>query len=251
MAPMSMEAVKQSAGRSNFGAHNARSGSSPKEQVVNPDGKWMGRSVGAVHIHLRPYQKEAKKEILKSWSDPERGNRVLLCLPTAAGKTIVFANVIKEVIKRKRNRVLILAHRTELLTQAADKLKMACQIESFFEHGSSTANGLDPAPQVVIASIQGLSRDKRLESFPSDFFTHIIIDEAHHCLAPTYRKVINYFEDAKLLGVTATPNRQDNRTLAEIFDGIAYEYSIAEAIRDFSFFNLCNIFYLIHFQVIV
>lgn len=85
---------------------------------------------------------------------------------------------------------------------------------------------------MTLASVQTLGRASRLAEYPKDYFTHILIDEAHHALAGGYRAVIDHFEEAKVLGVTATPDRADKRGLAEVFDSIAYEYPLDRAIRE-------------------
>lgn len=178
-------------------------------------------------ITLRPYQTEAKDAILHEW---EQGHqRTLLVLPTGCGKTVVFAKVAEEQVNKGR-RVLIMAHRGELLTQAADKLKAVTGLESVLEKAESTSFGSD-AP-VTIGSVQSLAQEKRLFKFPSDYFSEIIVDEAHHCLSDSYRKVLDYFSKANVLGVTATPDRGDMRNLGEYFDSRAYEYTMTRAIRE-------------------
>lgn len=178
-------------------------------------------------ITLRPYQTEAKDAILHEW---EQGHqRTLLVLPTGCGKTVVFAKVTEEQVSKGR-RVLIMAHRGELLTQAADKLKAVTGLESVLEKAESTSLGSD-AP-VTIGSVQSLAQEKRLFKFPADYFSDIIVDEAHHCLSDSYRKVLDYFSKANVLGVTATPDRGDMRNLGEYFDSRAYEYTMTRAIRE-------------------
>ena len=143
------------------------------------------------------------------------------------GKTIAFSELTNKIVQ-KGNKVLILAHRGELLEQAQTKLGYF-NIDSSLEKGTFTA---DSNAQVVVASVQSLSRDNRLEKFPKDYFKTIIIDECHHSMSDTYKKIINYFDSAYVLGVTATPDRADEQDLSEIFPVTAFEYSIEDAIKD-------------------
>ncbi len=176
---------------------------------------------------LRPYQEAARKSIHTEW---ENGRlRTLLVLPTGTGKTIVFASVAADQV-RAGDRVLILAHRGELLEQAADKLQRSTGLVSAVEKAESTC--LDSWYRVVVGSVQTLQRSARLERFPRDYFGTIIIDEAHHSITDGYRRILDYFGSAKVLGVTATPDRGDMRNLGEVFDSLAYEYKLTDAIKD-------------------
>jgi len=178
-------------------------------------------------FQLRPYQAEAKQAILSAWS--EGYQKTLLVLPTGCGKTVVFSSVAEEQVN-KGHRVLIMAHRGELLTQAADKLMDATGLESVLEKAESSSLG--SSVPVTVGSVQSLAQEKRLARFPSDYFQDIIVDEAHHCLSDSYKRVLNHFPKANILGVTATPDRGDMKNLGEFFDNKAYEYSMNEAIRE-------------------
>ena len=177
-------------------------------------------------MDLRPYQQEAKEKIFREW---ETVNRTLLVLPTGCGKTIVFAKVTEECVRRG-NRVLILAHRGELLEQAADKLAKATGLGCATEKAEESCLG--SWFRVTVGSVQTMMREKRLEQFPSDYFNTVIIDEAHHCLSDSYQRVLNHFPDAKVLGVTATPDRGDMRNLGQYFETLAYEYTLPKAIKE-------------------
>lgn len=144
------------------------------------------------------------------------------------GKTIVFSSITQEQVKKNR-RVLILAHRMELLTQAADKLKAASGIDAALEKGEVRSMG--SFLPVTVGSVQSLCQEKRLAAFPQDYFQDIIVDEAHHCLSDSYQRVLEHFPDANVLGVTATPDRGDKQKLGKYFDSLAYEYSMSKAIR--------------------
>ena len=176
---------------------------------------------------LRPYQQAARDAIHAQW-DAGRA-RTLLVLPTGTGKTIVFASVAADQV-RTGDRVLILAHRGELLEQAADKLQRSTGLVSAVEKAESTC--LNSWFRVVVGSVQTLQRTARLERFPRDYFGTIIIDEAHHAITDGYRRILDYFEGAKVLGVTATPDRGDMRSLGEVFDSLAFEYKLTDAIRE-------------------
>ena len=145
------------------------------------------------------------------------------------GKTIVFASVTAHQVELG-HRVLIMAHRGELLTQAADKLKAASNLDAALEQGES--HSLGSFLPVTVGSVQSLCQEKRLAMFPQDYFQDIIVDEAHHCLSDSYQRVLEHFPEANILGVTATPDRGDKQTLGTFFDSQAYEYSMSRAIRE-------------------
>lgn len=176
---------------------------------------------------LRPYQTKAKQCITAQWAAGH--SRTLLVLPTGTGKTIVFASLAADQV-RAGDRVLILAHRGELLEQAADKLQRSTGLVSAVEKAESTC--LDSWYRVVVGSVQTLQRPARLERFPRNYFGTIIIDEAHHAITDGYRRILEHFSAAKVLGVTATPDRGDMRNLGEVFDSLAFEYKLTDAIKD-------------------
>lgn len=176
---------------------------------------------------LRPYQQEAKDAIFGKWNQGHR--KTLLVLPTGTGKTIVFSAVAEQCV-RQGSRVLILAHRGELLDQARDKLLRATGLRCAVEKAEESS--LDSWYRVTVGSVQTLMREKRLAQFAPDHFGHIIIDEAHHCLSDSYQRVLEHFSAAQVLGVTATPDRGDMRNLGQYFESLAYEYTLPKAIRD-------------------
>ena len=178
-------------------------------------------------MELRPYQNEAKSAVFREW---ENGcNKTLLVLPTGCGKTIVFAKITEECV-RNGQRVLILAHRGELLEQAADKIMKTTGLGCATEKAEESCIG--SWYRVVVGSVQTLMREKRLNQFKSDYFDTIIIDEAHHCISDSYRRVLDHFCDAKVLGVTATPDRGDMKNLGQVFESLAYEYTLPKAIKE-------------------
>lgn len=178
-------------------------------------------------MELRPYQKEAEAAILEQWASGVR--RTLLVLPTGCGKTIVFCKLTEDLVS-DGDRVLIMAHRGELLDQAADKMLKATGLHCAVEKAEESCLG--SWFRVTVGSVQTLMREKRLEQFAPDYFDTIIVDEAHHCLSESYQRVLNHFSNAKVLGVTATPDRGDMRNLGQYFESLAYEYSLPRAIRE-------------------
>jgi len=177
-------------------------------------------------MSLRPYQNEAVEAIENEWKSGHK--RTLLVLPTGCGKTIVFSKVVADTVK-DGGRALILAHRGELLQQAADKLKNTMGIDSALDKAAS--HGAENFLPVTVGSIQTLMRDNRLQEYDPDHFDTIVVDEAHHALSESYKKVLDYFT-GNVLGVTATPDRGDMKSLGEFFESLAYEYTLPQAIRE-------------------
>ena len=178
-------------------------------------------------MELRPYQQEAKEAVFEQWENGTR--RTLLVLPTGCGKTIVFAKITEDCV-RHGDRVLILAHRGELLEQAADKIHKATGLGCAVEKAEESCQG--SWFRIVVGSVQTLMREKRLGRFPADYFNTIIIDEAHHCISDSYQRVLQHFPEAHVLGVTATPDRGDMRNLGQYFETLAYEYTLPKAIKE-------------------
>lgn len=178
-------------------------------------------------ITLYPYQAEAKTAIQSEWASGRK--KTLLVLPTGTGKTIVFSKLSEDCV-RDGERVLILAHRGELLEQAADKIAKTTGLRCAVEKAENTS--LDSWYRVVVGSVQSMMRESRLSQFEPDHFNTIIVDEAHHAISDSYQRVLQYFDQAKVLGVTATPDRGDMRNLGQYFESLAYEYTLPRAIKD-------------------
>lgn len=167
-------------------------------------------------FNLRPYQNEAVAAIKKHWS--EDWDKELLVLPTGCGKTVVFNTIAHE----QPGRTLILAHREELIEQARDKY------HSMFGESAGKIKAQDnDIRRVTVGSVQTMMRRDY-----AGMFDTIIVDEAHHAISDSYQKILGQFPTAKVLGVTATPDRGDKRNLAEYFEGIAYEYNLKTAIKE-------------------
>ena len=160
-------------------------------------------------FNLRPYQQEALDSI------PESG-AYLICLFTGAGKTVCMSQI------PRRGRMLILSHRDELVHQP----------EKYFDcsFGVEQADETSHGEEVISASVQSLVR--RLDKFKPDDFDIVVVDEAHHSIAKTYRTIIDYFKPRLLLGFTATPNRNDGVGLKEIYQDIIYERNMKWGIEN-------------------
>lgn len=178
-------------------------------------------------MELRPYQREAKEAVFEQWENGSR--KTLVVLPTGCGKTIVFAKITEDCVSHG-DRVLILAHRGELLEQAADKIAKATGLRCATEKAEESCLG--SWYRITVGSVQSLMRATRLSRFPEDYFNTIIIDEAHHCISDSYQRVLKHFPDAKVLGVTATPDRGDMKNLGQVFESLAYEYTLPKAIKE-------------------
>ena len=183
-------------------------------------------------MELRYYQREAlhgnarHKGVFRSLQDNQRA---LIVLPTGTGKTIVFAHAAHRFVM-DGGRVLVLAHRGELLEQAADKLQRAVGLDCAVEKADRSAVGAEEA--VTVGSVQSLMRINRLELFGKSHYSHIIVDECHHALGDSYQRICAYFDNAKVLGVTATPDRGDMQDLGKFFETLAFEYTMPQAIAD-------------------
>ena len=176
------------------------------------------------HI-LRPYQWDAFTAGVR---DLRARRRAVLVMATGAGKTVVFAAIAEEW--RQHGRVLVLAHREELLDQAAAKIAATINLTTGIEQAERTIVG--ELPDVVIASVQTLQSARRRERFAPDAFDLVIVDEAHHAPAQSYRTVLDYFGGAARLGVTATPDRADGKPLSSILGNTVFRYGIRRAVRD-------------------
>ena len=183
---------------------------------------------------LRPYQSAASDAIFTEWQERDS---TLVVMPTGGGKTVLFADVIRRVFPR---RALVLAHREELIFQARDKIQRVTGLRADVEMGDYRAEGgLFGAARVVVSTIQtqrsGGDGGGRMAKFDPQRFGVLIIDEAHHATSPSYRRVIDYYRTnpaLKVLGVTATPDRADEEALGQVFQSVAFDYEVLDAIHD-------------------
>lgn len=179
--------------------------------------------VGPNTLTPRPYQMDA----IEAARNSLRTRRAtMVVLPTGTGKTVVFATVARSCVD-KGGRVLVVAHREELVRQAVNMLDRAGLHPSVERAGEHARSQFDP--NVVVASVQTISGKKRLDSWPRDFFNLIVIDECHHATAATYKRMIDHFHSAKLLGFTATPDRADDDAVLGVLESVAYEMTIWDA----------------------
>lgn len=166
---------------------------------------------------LRPYQQEALEKMMQY-----EGRAALLVLGTGLGKTCIFTEFIRADVKDNDHRCLILSHREELVRQPLNYLSgIRCGVELAQQH----ARG-EP---VISASVQSLAG--RLDRYNPREIDTIIVDEAHHAAAPTYRKIFDYFSAARIFGFTATAHRSDDIGLSCVFDDILYEYDTLRGIE--------------------
>jgi superfamily II DNA or RNA helicase len=176
-------------------------------------------------VQLRPYQQTAIHQTREAFRQGHRA--VLVVMPTGTGKTVLFA----EIARLAKGPVLVLAHRQELVEQAREKIAAWCNdvvaVEMAHRRDFTRPDG--SRPKITVASIQTLQ--KRLHDVPKDAFKIVIVDEAHHATADSYRAVLRHFS-AWQLGVTATPDRSDRVPLGEVFSTVAFEYDMRTAIRD-------------------
>jgi superfamily II DNA or RNA helicase len=170
----------------------------------------------------RPYQRQTLDAIAAAFLDWQK---VLAVLPTGSGKTCIFSWLAAAM---QPGRTLILAHREELIDQALEKLHAATGIRAEKEMAEHRASREAP---VVVASVQTMGR--RLARWPAEHFRLVVADEAHHAISDSWRRVLGHFDagGAKVLGVTATPDRGDRRALGEYFEHLAIEIRLQDLIR--------------------
>lgn len=182
-------------------------------------------------MNLRPYQVEAVTGVIDSIVGSKSA---LVVMPTGTGKTVCFAHIARQ----RQGRVMVIAHREELVQQAADKIRTVTGQSPDIEMAEYKAGRMYKSP-VVVASVQTLcarmgSLD-RMQKFVPHEFDLLVIDEAHHATADSYRRVIGHFtKNAKLrvVGFTATPDRTDKAALGMVFESVAYKYEIMQAMDD-------------------
>jgi superfamily II DNA or RNA helicase len=187
-------------------------------------------------VNLRDYQRDAISSVFDKLRDNQS---TLVVMATGLGKTVVFADIIRRARAAGRPwRTLVLAHREELINQAAETIRRIAGCTVDIEMGDQRASSdfLRKAP-VVVSTVQtqvaGRGDSKRMHRFDPKEFGLIIVDEAHHAIGASYRSVIEHYtanETVKVIGVTATPDRLDEAALGEVFSSVAYEFGIREGI---------------------
>lgn len=181
-------------------------------------------------MNLRTYQAEAVAAVIEQW---KAVRSTLVVMPTGTGKTVLFSHVIHQT----PGMILVVAHREELIFQAARSIEKITGEAVAIEMASMRADTSTLRHcRIVVASkdtlIAGSGERRRMHKWKPVAFSAIITDEAHHATAPTYRAIYDYFASAKLLGVTATPDRSDEIGLKQVFETVAYDYEIIDAVHD-------------------
>lgn len=179
---------------------------------------------------LRPYQEECTAAILRELAD---NDSTLALMATGTGKTVVFATVGE---RWPDGRILILVHRDELARQTRKEVEKVTSETCDVEMGEAFADQTShhSRSRFIVTSVQTMSRRRRQCRFHPDEFSLLIIDEAHHAVAKSYKAVVEYFQPGglKVLGVTATADRTDEVELGKVFESVAYEYPLPDAIED-------------------
>ncbi|MBX6312057.1 MAG: DEAD/DEAH box helicase [Isosphaeraceae bacterium] len=182
------------------------------------------------NIQSRPYQEKARTNVFAEWLGGK--DSTLVILPTGCGKTVLAGMIAAEALEAHGRRMLFLAHRGELITQAANtfqRMGMDVAIEKADQRAGGHAGFFGKKPDVVVGTVQTL-QGRRLRSWDRHEFGLICTDEAHHARARTYRAIYDYFQGYWHLGITATPDRGDGQNLGAVYESVALEYSLKHAI---------------------
>ena len=179
---------------------------------------------------LREYQVVNKRKIYEAWHEGKRS--IMLQMPTGTGKTRLFVSIVKDfhlwgASNKRAVKVLLLAHRKELIDQISENVSKKYGLA----HGLIVSNGLEERRfPVQVGSVPTLSR--RLERWSNKEFDIIIIDEAHHVKAESYRKIIDQYPAARILGVTATPYRLSGAGFHPEFDCLIQSQPVEQFIEE-------------------
>ncbi len=213
-------------------------------------------------LQLRDYQQGAVDATITAILNKQSP---LCVLPTGTGKTVIFGHTAKRTVEHfEEKRILVIAHREELIFQARDKIESVTGWTPEIEMADMKAsNGSFWKAKCVVASVQTLNSGRRcscrertddtvgghitgcplciggivrrMQKFDPNDFCLVITDEAHHATAESYGRIYEYFRqnpECRFMGVTATPDRADEAALGKIFDTVAYEYELPQAISD-------------------
>jgi len=182
-------------------------------------------------MNLRPYQRDAVTGVDSALKSKRSA---LVVMPTGTGKTVCFAHIARNAVKR----VMVIAHREELVQQAVSKIRTVTGLSPDVEMAEYKAGKLYKSP-VVVASVQTLCAPFhnvcRMDKFDPHEFDMLVIDEAHHATASSYRRVVDYFSknpNLRTVGFTATPDRADKSALGLVFESVAFNYEIMQAMDD-------------------
>lgn len=190
----------------------------------------MYKEISRLDRTLRSYQQDAKEKIFSAWDDC---NNVMFQMPTGTGKTRLFTSIISDIkawsiLRSTDAKILIIAHRIELIEQISENLGKYGIIHGIIAGGKDR----DLSLPVQVASIQTITHHTNESAARELKANFIIIDEAHHSIANSYRKLWKMFPDAKVLGVTATPWRMNNRGFSEMYDRLILSKPIKEFIEE-------------------
>ena len=180
---------------------------------------------------LRDYQKEAKQKIYQAWDEV---NNVMFQMPTGTGKTVLFASIINDLFMQHELKnvrvvkILIVAHRDELINQISSHISKRCIKHGIIQGGQKKNYQLP----IQVGSINTVSHKNREAEIRALNFDYIIIDEAHHATANLYRKLWDYFPESKKLGVTATPCRLDGTSFTDLFDKLILSWPVKKFIEE-------------------
>ncbi len=161
--------------------------------------------------HLRPYQEACVRCVVAAY-ERDRHGQELLVEPLAAGKTVIFSQIIHELAERYGLNALIVAHTDELLNQAAEKYR---QVKPSAVIGKVGGGLHDYGGEVTVASVDTISRPHHLTTLQCIGYGLVVVDEAHRIVAPKYQRVLQTLPDAFVLMVTATPDRLDGKPISD------------------------------------
>lgn len=181
-------------------------------------------------VKLWPYQ---ARGVMKIWRQFDSGIRSTLAVfATGTGKTVLGGEVARDTIERFNGRVLWLAHRDLLVQQAVEDLAFV-GVDAAVEKADSyaRANPLLGDPAAIVASVQTM-KGQRLESWPRDFFKLVVTDECHHGTGDSYGAIYKHFNADWHLGLTATPDRLDGENVGQVYQTVADEYSLMDAVSE-------------------
>jgi len=176
-------------------------------------------------VELWPPQQRAVDGVVEAWRD---FRSTVVVMPTGTGKTEVGA----ELVRRSKGRALWLAHRGELLDQAEQRLQEVTKAPVLREQAGAVAWPALGEDSVVVASVQTMCQPHRLQEYRANDFDLVVADEAHHFPSESGRRILDHFSAAKVVGLTATPDRHDRVALGTAFESVAFVYEILDAVRD-------------------
>lgn len=190
----------------------------------------MYNEIVRIDKSLRPYQQDAKAEIFSAW---DKCDHVMFQMPTGTGKTRLFTSIISDIkawgiVNHRDTKVLIVAHRVELIEQISESLDKYKVSHGLIAGGKER----NLRPQVQVASIQTITHRLNIDVAQSLSVDFVIIDEAHHSTANSYKKLWDLYPEAKFLGVTATPWRMNHLGFTSIYDKLIVSKPIKYFIQE-------------------